>query len=83
MSNDEAWMEDVHRWYYGGTAPEAYRDDSCAEEVIGYEAAHPRCKHNTGPMPRGHRPRPGRRNDVAGTCVVSFTTGGALPPSRC
>ena len=22
MSNDEQWLEDVHRWYYGGTAPE-------------------------------------------------------------
>jgi len=31
MSNDEAWMEDVRRWYYGGTAPEAYRDESLAE----------------------------------------------------
>lgn len=41
MSNDEAWTEDVNRWYYGGTAPEAYRDESSTEEAIGYEAAHP------------------------------------------
>ena len=41
MSNDEAWMDDVRRWYYGGTAPEAYRDESFTEEAIGYEAAHP------------------------------------------
>ena len=41
MSNDEAWTEDVNRWYYGGTVPEAYRDESSADEAIGYEAAHP------------------------------------------
>jgi Ni/Co efflux regulator RcnB len=42
MSNDEQWLEDVHRWYYGGTAPETYRDDPYPhDDAIGYEAAHP------------------------------------------
>ncbi len=46
MSNDAQWMEDVHRWYYGGTAPAAYREDDAAEllpadEAMGDEAAHP------------------------------------------
>ena len=41
MGNDEQWLEDVHRWYYGGTAPEGYRDEALADEAIGYEAAHP------------------------------------------
>jgi len=46
MSNDAQWVEDVHRWYYGGTAPASYQNDfadsalSC-DEAIGYEAAHP------------------------------------------
>ena len=42
MSNDEQWLEDVHRWYYGGTPPDAYREDHfVGDEAIGYEAAHP------------------------------------------
>ena len=41
MSNDEARIEDVHRWYYGGTAPEGYEDDASGDDAIGYEAAHP------------------------------------------
>ena len=41
MSNEEARIDDVHRWYYGGTAPVGYADDVAVDEAIGYEAAHP------------------------------------------
>lgn len=41
MSHDEQSNDDVNRWYYGGTAPEAYREDALGDEAIGYEAAHP------------------------------------------
>lgn len=40
MSHDES-ADDLQRWYYGGTAPDAYRDEASSEEPIGYEAAHP------------------------------------------
>ena len=40
-SNDEQRMEDVNRWYYGGTPPETYREDADGDDAIGYEAAHP------------------------------------------
>lgn len=41
MGNEEQRLDEVHRWYYGGTPPDAYREDAAAEEAIGYEAAHP------------------------------------------
>jgi hypothetical protein len=47
MSNDAEWVEDVHRWYYGDTAPASYREDDegadvlSAARALGYEAAYP------------------------------------------
>ena len=46
MATDD-WVEDVRRWYYGGTAPAADAqlpaDDAgrAGEADVGYEAAHP------------------------------------------
>ena len=41
MSHDEQAADDANRWYFGGTAPDGYRDDALSDEPIGYEAAHP------------------------------------------
>jgi hypothetical protein len=44
MANDTEWVEDVRRWYYGGTAPAAdveVQADAGNDDVLGYEAAHP------------------------------------------
>jgi len=48
MGNAADWIEDQHhRLYYGGTMPEAYRDDEEAAAAsdegpaLGYEAAQP------------------------------------------
>lgn len=45
MANDD-WVEDVRRWYYGGTQPAADRDTEMSASAgdateLGYEAAHP------------------------------------------
>ncbi len=47
MSNDEDWVADVRRWYFGGTEPEGDRwsqlseASSTYEAALGYEAANP------------------------------------------
>ena len=44
MGNPADWTEDAHNpLYYGGTMPEAYREDLPFDddEAIGYEAAQP------------------------------------------
>lgn len=44
MSDDVQQMDEVHRWYYGGTAPASYQADDAGDELayaMGYEAAHP------------------------------------------
>lgn len=44
MQNNDDWLDDVRRWYYGGNAPAG---EISAEESasglgdIGYETAHP------------------------------------------
>lgn len=40
---DDAWVDEVRRWYYGGEAPATDRDDLAGDASldIGYEAAHP------------------------------------------
>jgi hypothetical protein len=42
MTNDE-WVEDVRRWYYGGSPPaaEADAESGATAPELGYEAAHP------------------------------------------
>jgi len=42
MANDD-WVNDVRRWYFGGTPPAADReaDDLDDPAAIGYEAAYP------------------------------------------
>ena len=43
MANEAEWLEDVRRWYFGGTPPETDGPESpaCAGIDLGYEAAHP------------------------------------------
>lgn len=42
MANDDDWLEDVRRWYYGGNPPAAEADNTAAgHSAIGYEAAQP------------------------------------------
>ena len=44
MTNDAQWVEDVKRWYFGGSRPvaEAAATDGLGDDVaLGYEAAHP------------------------------------------
>ncbi len=61
MANDSDWVEDVRRWYYGGSEPTdgalVVRNESTAEpDVIGYEAAHPalQARHwPDAPVPQG------------------------------
>ena len=60
MANDE-WVEDVRRWYYGGTQPAADRDAELSAQggdtaALGYEAAHPalQARHwPDAPLPPG------------------------------
>jgi hypothetical protein len=43
MTNDD-WLEDVRRWYYGGSPPAAEAEPETGASVpaeLGYEAAHP------------------------------------------
>jgi hypothetical protein len=42
MASEAEWLDDVRRWYFGGTPPEsdlADADDHATD--LGYEAAHP------------------------------------------
>ncbi|MEO6409530.1 MAG: hypothetical protein ABIO45_12360 [Burkholderiaceae bacterium] len=43
MASEAEWLDDVRRWYFGGTPPET--DDPATEsgndDDVGYEAAHP------------------------------------------
>ena len=43
MASEAEWLDDVRRWYFGGTPPEsdAIDIDSGAAGEVGYEAAHP------------------------------------------
>jgi hypothetical protein len=43
MANDD-WVEDVRRWYFGGSPPAADGEtdaDAAGQTALGYEAAHP------------------------------------------
>ncbi|MBX3620175.1 MAG: hypothetical protein KF891_09360 [Rhizobacter sp.] len=63
MANDADWVEDVRRWYYGGSPPasEAQAEpDSPAGADLGYEAAHPCLQARHWPdasVPRVEHPR--------------------------
>ncbi len=43
MASESEWLDDVRRWYFGGTPPET--DGTTEIEAtgtdVGYEAAHP------------------------------------------
>lgn len=43
MASETEWLDDVRRWYFGGTPPETDRDeaDPALAPDVGYEAAHP------------------------------------------
>ena len=43
MANDEEWVEDIRRWYYGGNPPagDNASEAGAAPSELGYEAAHP------------------------------------------
>jgi hypothetical protein len=44
MASNDEWVEDVRRWYFGGTAPAADRDaegSPGSHDEMGYEAAQP------------------------------------------
>jgi len=43
MANDDDWLEDVRRWYYGGSPPATDGEHNAAagHSAIGYEAAQP------------------------------------------
>jgi hypothetical protein len=43
MASEAEWLDDVRRWYFGGTPPETDAADAgdVAGSDLGYEAAHP------------------------------------------
>ena len=43
MASEADWLDDVRRWYYGGTPPETDGPEAEATVAydVGYEAAHP------------------------------------------
>jgi len=46
MASHDEWVEDVRRWYFGGNAPAADREqdgeaNAAESQELGYEAAHP------------------------------------------
>ena len=43
MASETEWLDDVRRWYFGGTPPETdgVELDGSNPPEIGYEAAHP------------------------------------------
>ena len=43
MATETDWLDDVRRWYFGGTPPAADLADGSepADPAVGYEAAHP------------------------------------------
>lgn len=56
MANDEEWLDEVRRWYYGGNAPAADHEPdpdqgSKEQHPIGYEAADTSLLSRDGPLP--------------------------------
>jgi hypothetical protein len=47
MANDDEWLEDVRRWYFGGSPPATDADTA----AIGYEAAQPAVQARHWPDP--------------------------------
>lgn len=43
MASEAQWLDDVRRWYFGGTPPETDGPEmeARADDDLGYEAAHP------------------------------------------
>ena len=48
MASDSDWVQDVRRWYFGGSPPASEQTstadttgDAGADVMVGYEAAHP------------------------------------------
>lgn len=59
MATDD-WLEDVRRWYYGGSPPvaESESDGTTASAELGYEAAHPALQARHWPDAPGPLPKP-------------------------
>jgi len=56
MANDDEWLDEVRRWYYGGNPPAADHEPdtnpgSKEQHPIGYEAADTRLLSPDGPPP--------------------------------
>ncbi len=41
MASESEWLDDVRRWYFGGTPPESDGPELPGGTDVGYEAAHP------------------------------------------
>ena len=59
MANNDDWLEDVRRWYYGGSPPAAEVDSAAGHDAVGYEAAQPavQARHwPDAPQPKVDKP---------------------------